>query len=93
MQVSIGVPEYSPQEGIRLEWDYGFTLEVKLEHGEVVIRANSAGLISLARHLLVLSQPTVQVGNHIHLDPSASLEDNSLALTLEKTSDSAVPAQ
>jgi len=84
MRLNIDVPDYSPETGLRLDWDLGFTLGAYLERGEVVIRANNAGLISLARHLLGMVQPELPAGYHFHLDPSASLEDDSLPLTVEK---------
>lgn len=86
MRIELNVPDYSPQQGVRLDWDDGFTIDVQTFHNEVVIRANGAGLTSLARHLLELAQPNVLPGTHFHLDSSASLEDGSFALIVERYS-------
>jgi hypothetical protein len=50
--VSIG--SYDPTAGLHLEWSDGFEIEVQVHSGEVLIRANKAGLVSLAQHLLTL---------------------------------------
>ena len=84
MRHIIDVPEYDPEKGITTDWDHGFTILVRVDNGEVVIAGNSAGLRSLARHLLVLAQDSTPTGHHIHLDDSTSLEDGSNDLVLEK---------
>lgn len=84
MKREINVPEYDPKHGLRTEWDYGFTIEAQIQGGGVLIKANQAGLVSLARHLLTLAQEQVPVGHHIHLDDSNALEDGSCELILEK---------
>lgn len=84
MKIEIDVPEYTPEQGIRTDWEYGFTIDVRQTHGAVHIKANQAGLVSLARHLLVLAQAGVPTGHHIHLDESNALEDGSHQLIIEK---------
>jgi hypothetical protein len=80
--VSIG--SYSPTSGLRLEWSYGFQIEVQIHSGEVLIRGNKAGLTSLAQHLLTLADDAVPVGTHVHLDASRELEDSSSDLVIER---------
>jgi hypothetical protein len=53
--------------------------------GEILIRANEAGLVSLAQHLLTLAENADPAGSHIHMDASRELEDGSLDLVLERT--------
>jgi hypothetical protein len=84
MKMTIEVPDYSPEHGIRTEWEYGFNISSHIDDGSAIIKANRAGLVSLARHLLVLAQPEVPSGAHIHLDESNSLEDGSCELIIEK---------
>ena len=84
MKTEIEVPDYTPESGLRIEWDYGFDVSVSITEGEVVIAANSAGLRSLARLLLTLSQDGVPVHHHVHLDESNALEDGSSTLILER---------
>ncbi len=84
MKTELNVPEYSPSAGFRFEWDDGFEISSTLDKDGVVIRANAAGLRSLARHLLALAQPQVPTGYHFHLDDSNSLEDESCGLIFEK---------
>lgn len=84
MKVEIELEDYSKEEGIKLKWEKGFNIRVKREGDEVLILANKAGLISLANHLLTLSQDEVLERTHIHLDEYNSLEENSLDVIIEK---------
>ena len=82
MRIELDVPDYSPEEGLRFDWDEDFMIEVHSRNDEVVITANRAGLVSLARHLLELAQVEVPPGSHFHLDDSTGLEENSCSLVV-----------
>ena len=84
MKVEIEVPEYSPGQGIRTQWDDGFEITVTMRGNVAHIVANPAGLRSLARHLLLLARDEMPEGHHIHLDASNSLEEGSDGLILER---------
>ena len=71
--------------GLHLEWSHGFEISVMESQGEIIIRANEAGLVSLAQHLLTLAEDAVPAGSHIHMDASRELEEGSLDLVLERT--------
>lgn len=81
--MDIFVPEYS-KYGFQFVWEEGSTIKCTNRDGVIEIVANRAGLISLARHLLELSQESVPVGGHFHLDPSNALEDESLELVVAR---------
>lgn len=83
MEVKVNIPEYIG-DGLRSEWEDGFELEVKIDRDTIVILANNAGLVSLAKQLLTLAQDNVPSGFHFHFDDYNSLEDNSAALIIEK---------
>lgn len=78
------VPEYDGVRGLAFEWDDGFSLEVGVSGTEVVLSGNQAGLISLARHLLVLAQADVPAGHHVHFTAGQEIE-SSVDLVLERT--------
>ncbi|MCU0494065.1 MAG: hypothetical protein MUD01_20945 [Chloroflexaceae bacterium] len=84
MKLELYIPDYSPEQGLTFDWEEDFSIEVQHAEGTVLIRANRSGLISLARHMLLLAQPEVPVGRHFHLDESNSLEDGSVELIIEK---------
>jgi hypothetical protein len=87
MEILMKVKDYNPFDGIQLNWEYGFLIECKQEDPNskvVIIKANKAGLISLANHFLTLAQVNVPPGNHIHLDDSNGLENDSCELIIEK---------
>ncbi len=84
MKKEIDVPEYRREQGLKLEWEYGFSIECNIEGNVVVIKANREGLISLARHCLTLAQQGVPLGSHLHLDESNALKDGSSELILAR---------
>ena len=66
---------------MNLEWLDGCTIKVGVKDNEVTLSANRAGLLSLANHLMTLSQEPA--GSHIHYDSFNSLEDGSAELVIE----------
>jgi hypothetical protein len=86
MQVerTVKIGSYSADRGLQLEWSPGFEIDIQAHSGEIVIRANKTGLISLAQHMLTLAEESVPSGTHIHLDASRELEDASLDLVIER---------
>ena len=69
---------------MRVKWEDGFEIRVRVEGGCALVSANRAGLRSLAGILLSLAGEP-EPGAHIHLDTYNSLEDGSDELILEKT--------
>lgn len=49
-----------------------------------MVRANPAGLVTLARLLLTLAQDSVSYGSHVHLDFDAGLEEGSSTVVFER---------
>lgn len=84
MVISLNIPDYSPDNGVVLNWEKDFQIKVSAQNGEVLIEANEDGLVSLANHLLNLAQPSVPSGTHIHLDKYNSLDDGSSDLVIGK---------
>ena len=84
MKVFIDIPDYSKETGFLFEWEQDFKIKVEDVDGLVVISANKDGLISLARHLLNLSQDNFASGYDIHFDSYNSLEDGSKELIIQK---------
>lgn len=84
MNITIAVPDYEEHGHLRFEWDEGFEIALDREGGEVVIKANVPGLISLARHMMTLAQRAVPVGSHLHLADGLELEEGSGDLIIDK---------
>jgi hypothetical protein len=86
MQVErlVKIGSYSSDRGLGLEWSPGFEIEIQAHSTEIVIRANKAGLISLAQHILTLADDSVPSGTHVHLDATRELKDSSLDLVIER---------
>jgi hypothetical protein len=83
----IEVPAYNHDAHLVFDWDDGYHILVDRTASEVAIRANAAGLISLARHCLTLAQKSVPAGSHIHLTDSVELEGGSGDLIIDKLED------
>ncbi|MFC9238261.1 hypothetical protein ACFTZK_17645 [Streptomyces decoyicus] len=83
MDLVMSLPEHRAGEGLQFAWDDDFEIEMEAGPTEVVIRANRAGLTSLARHLLTLAQQGVHEGSHIHLTADQEIESQ-IDLVLER---------
>jgi hypothetical protein len=86
MEQVISVPDYDPVVGLRFSWDDGFDITVSVTRLEVVVKANRAGLTSLARHLLTLAQEGVRGGMHVHLTADQEIESK-VDLVFERVPD------
>lgn len=84
METTIKISEYTTEKGLQYAWEEGFKIESKIINNEIVISANQAGLISLARQLLTLAQKEVPTGSHFHFDQFSSLEEDSIDLVIQK---------
>lgn len=85
MRYVIDVPQYDPERGVITEWDEDAEVSVSIRDGKVFINANPAGLRSIARHCLVLSQEGMPDGRHIHLDDWNGLSEGSVSMTIERS--------
>lgn len=67
------------------KWIDGFEIAARIDGDEIVISANREGLLSLAEQLRTLAEE--EDGCHFHLDQYNSLEEGSVDLVVEKTSE------
>ena len=81
-EIKINIPEYD--DAIELVWDDNYKIKTSTPYDTITIEANRDGLLSLARHLLLLAQEEVPNGSHFHLDEFNSLEDSSVELIIAK---------
>lgn len=79
--MNIFVPEYTDYLTLEFEEDYSIRCTID-DWNNVVIQANKAGLISLARHLLTLAQDNVPEYTHFHLDDYGGLEKGSAEMII-----------
>jgi hypothetical protein len=87
MHHRIELGTYSSETGLQLpNWVPGYCLRVDAAGDEVTISANAQGLRSLAQHLLTLADDGVPLGVHVHLEPGLELDDDSVALIVDKRS-------
>jgi len=84
MEISINIPNFNENHGLRFEWEDGFEIKTSISNGVIILSANKEGLISLAKQLLTLAQENVPIGHHMHYDDYNSLDENSKELIIEK---------
>ena len=84
MNVTLKLPDYSPETGVPVQWEGNFDVSTSGTADCFIIKANKDGLISLAIQLLTLAQDNVPIGCHIHYDQFNSLEDDSIDLIVQK---------
>lgn len=80
------VSEFNKDTGFQFNWVHGFEINTEVNNEEIYIKANKAGLESLAGILLALAEDKVPNDYHLHLDSYGSLEDGSIDLVLQKIS-------
>lgn len=73
------------EKGFDFVWDDNFFIEARISKNSVTIKANKAGLLSLARHLQALAKDEIPNRYHFHLDESNALEDGSSEIIIEKS--------
>lgn len=79
--MTIDIPAYD-ECGLRFAWEPAYSIKCTVDNGSVYLEANRDGLVSLARHLLMLAQENVPDREHFHLDQFNSLEDGSAELVV-----------
>ena len=82
--MTIEIPPYNKEDGLTISWKGNFVIKTSYSDHTIQIRANKAGLESLAVQLLTLAQQNVDSGTHIHYDEGNSLEDGAVDLIIEK---------
>jgi hypothetical protein len=88
MRITIDLSDYDRNKGLQYKWEPGFRISVSVDEEGVNIDGNSAGLRSLANHLLTLANDAIPPRtSHIHLDSHGGLEDGSMNLLISKEPD------
>ena len=67
---------------MKLNWIPGYVIKTEMTKDSVIIKANRAGLLSLADHLKKIAE--LHEGYHLYLDETNSLENQSIGLTIVK---------
>jgi hypothetical protein len=84
MELKLFIPDENPNDGFRFQWEPNYEIKTHIELGEIIISANKEGLISLANHLINLSQDKFPANYHFHLDDLNALSDGSKPLIIQK---------
>lgn len=82
--IKVEIPEYDSQKGVQYSWENNFEIQTELGDDAIVIKANKAGLKSLAYQLLTLSEVPYDKQVHLHYDDINSLEEGSIELIIER---------
>jgi len=83
-KIDVEIPEYDLQKGVQYSWENNFEIQTELGDNAIVIKANKAGLKSLAYQLLTLADVPDDKQVHLHYDVINSLEEGSIELIIER---------
>lgn len=83
-KINVEIPKYDTQKGTQYSWENNFEIKTELSDNAVVIKANKAGLKSLAYQLLTLAEAPDDKQVHLHYDDINSLEEGSIELIIER---------
>ncbi|GGH06953.1 Imm32 family immunity protein [Pedobacter zeae] len=81
-ELRLNIPQYSTEHGAVSNWEDGFVIKSEVVKDQIIISANHAGLVSLAKHLLFLAQNETPINCHYHLDEYNSLETGSKEIVI-----------
>ncbi|PWS30241.1 hypothetical protein DF947_18985 [Pedobacter paludis] len=84
IELKLNIPTYSSEKGLPYNWEDGFSIKTEIIENQIQVKANKAGLISLAKQLLLLAQDESPVGCHYHFDEYNSLEGGSKEIIISK---------
>ena len=82
MKIELDIPDFDGN-AIDIIWNECAIVEPYCVDDQIVIKANSEGLISLAKQMVYLAINQVGKGSHVHLD-SFFLGKNNFELVIEK---------
>ena len=84
MIIEIDIPDYDGNS-IDIVWEKGAKYIATYDNDNVIIKANSEGLLSLARQMIYLAVNAVPSGSHAHYDSFFTTEETvDKELILEK---------
>ena len=85
MKINLELPDYDGRAADVL-WEGDATVRVEAMGPEVVLSADRAGLISLAKQMLYLADESLPAGSHVHYDDLLLDEGSNRVLIIEKRS-------
>ena len=82
MKVKVDITKHIDGDGITLDVEDGYKIITETDGESATIIANREGLITLAKLMLHMAQPSVKQGNHFDLDTWNVLDEGSVELTV-----------
>lgn len=86
MKLKITIPDYDG-EAMDVIWQDNSYYSMEVFDDEIQIRANSIGLISIAKQMLYMAYNDLPKGSHIHYDEFFTKINNKYSLVIEKMDD------
>jgi hypothetical protein len=83
-EIKLQIPDADNRWDSRLVWEPNYEITVYIQYNTPIIKGNSAGLISLAKFLLILAQDEAKPGDHRHFD-AGELDVESDPLIISRT--------
>ena len=87
MKIVVDIPDYDGN-GIDVIWSDDSKFKIELGNNEVIISANQAGLISVAKQLLYMAYSDLNEGAHVHFDSFfTKMNPDDIELVIERKND------
>ena len=67
MNITVAIKEYSTETGMSVAWELGAKLTFETDGDYTIIRANQAGMLTMARYFLTIAQSSVPAGAHFNV--------------------------
>jgi hypothetical protein len=89
-KIELLIPEANERWDSRFIWEPDYEITVQVDGKYAIIKGNSAGLISLAKFLIILAQDEAVPGDHRHFDAGGlgelgELDELSKSLIISRT--------
>lgn len=84
MELKINIPDYDG-DAMDVIWQDNSYYSTEVFDDEILIKANSAGLISIAKQMLYMAYNDLSKGSHVHYDRFFTKMNNKYSLIIEKT--------
>lgn len=84
MELKINIPDYDG-DAMDVVWQDNSYYSTEVFDDEILIKANSAGLISIAKQMLYMAYNDLLKGRHVYYDQFFTKMNNKYSLIIEKT--------
>ena len=83
MKITLDIPDYDG-DGLDVIWENGAKYAINIAYNSVVISADKAALVSIAKQMLYMAYNDLPGGSHVHYDSFFTKINGEYELVIEK---------